>query len=217
MIDILVVDDHHLFREGLVRVLKDHPQFQVIASLQSGEEAIAWLKKQPVDVVLMDVNMPGLGGVETTRQIHTGYPQVNILMLTISESESDLFASIRAGAHGYLLKSVTSKELVEAIQNIAAGEAAISPSMAKKLFNEFSADTSHQARRPSPQGELTSREFEILQLVAHGLSNKEIGTQLTLSPHTVKAHLRSILDKLHLRSRAEAAAWAAKNKSPRSG
>jgi DNA-binding NarL/FixJ family response regulator len=134
-----------------------------------------------------------------------------VLMLTVSEQESDLFAAIRAGAHGYLLKSSTSGELADAIQRIHAGEAILAPSMAIKLLSEFAAIPAAAAAGAS-QAEidgLSEREREVLQQVAGGLSNKEIAANLNLSPHTVKAHLRTILDKLHLRSRSEAAAWAA--------
>jgi DNA-binding NarL/FixJ family response regulator len=131
-------------------------------------------------------------------------------MLTISEREDDLFEAIRAGARGYLLKSATSRELAEAIQHVEAGEAMIAPAMAVKLMDVFAA-TRAPTRAADAVDDLTAREHEVLGLVAQGLSNKEIGASLSLSPHTVKAHLRTILDKLHLRSRAEAAAWAARH------
>jgi two-component system NarL family response regulator len=208
MIKILIVDDHHLFREGLTRVLNDVPGMQVVASLSRGEDAVAQVKALQPDVILMDVNMPGMGGVEATRQVRFAYPQAQVLMLTVSEQEKDLFDAIRAGARGYLLKSATSAELVEAVRRLQAGEAIIAPVMAAKLLDEFAA-MPPSPRAASEHAALTEREREILHLVARGMSNKEIGAALNLSPHTVKAHLRAILDKLHLRSRAEAAAWAA--------
>ncbi|MBI5053871.1 MAG: response regulator transcription factor [Chloroflexi bacterium] len=154
--------------------------------------------------------MPHVGGVEATRQIHARQPQIKIVMLTISEREDDLFEAIRAGARGYLLKSATSNELMEAIQHVQAGEAMIAPAMAMKLMEVFAAQRT-PTRVADAVDDLTGREHEVLGLVAQGLSNKEIGAQLSLSPHTIKAHLRTILDKLHLRSRAEAAAWAARH------
>ena len=212
MIRILITDDHHLFREGLSRVLNDIPGMVVIASLNRGEDALARVVDLKPDVILMDVNMPGMGGVEATRQVREKYPQVQVLMLTVSEQETDLFAAIRAGAHGYLLKSSTSTELADAIQRVHQGEAVVTPAMAARLLHEFS----HLSQRAvivekslESTEELSEREREVLQHVACGLSNKEIGLALNLSPHTVKAHMRTILDKLHLRSRSEAAAWAA--------
>ena len=214
MIRILIADDHHLFREGLTRILNDAPGITVVASASSGEEAIANAAELKPDVVLMDVNMPGIGGVEATRQLHASHPEAHVLMLTVSEQDSDLFAAIRAGARGYLLKNTTSHELITAIQRVHAGEAVVTPVMAAKLLDEFASlppstgSTPKRRALESSKEALTDREYDVLRLVARGLSNKEIGKALSISPHTVKAHLRSILDKLHLRSRVEAAAWA---------
>jgi two-component system NarL family response regulator len=212
MIRLLIVDDHHLFREGLRRVLGDAPGLAVAGCLSSGEEAVARTAELRPDLVLMDVNMPGMGGVEACRQLRLAHPQLQVLMLTVSEQETDLFTAIRAGAHGYLLKNATSAELIDAIQRVHAGEAIIAPGMAVKLLNEFAALAGGGALAAEPTEDLSAREREILQRVAAGLSNKQIGAELALSPHTIKAHLRTILDKLHLRSRAEAAAWAARQR-----
>ncbi len=207
MIRIVITDDHQLFREGLSRILNETPEMTVLATLASGEEAVRRVPELKPDVMLMDVNMPGMGGLEATQRIHARFPDIRIIMLTVSEKESDLFGAIRAGARGFLLKNASMDELVEAIRRVYAGEAIIAPSMAVKLLDEFAA-----AKPPSSaeqgQEELTDRERDVLQLVARGLGNKEIAAELGLSPHTVKAHLRTILDKLHLRGRAEAAAWA---------
>jgi DNA-binding NarL/FixJ family response regulator len=217
MIRILIADDHRLFRDGLARILNDAPEMNVVASVGSGEEALGCAADLKPDVILMDVNMPGLGGLEATRHLRARQPEIKIIMLTISEREADLFEAIRAGARGYLLKSATTDELADAIRHVHAGEAIIAPAMAAKLLDEFATLTPGPSPVPTEQargvgGEvLTDREREVLQLVADGLSNKEIGARLSLSPHTIKAHLRSILDKLHLRSRAEAAAWAARH------
>lgn len=211
MIRIAVVDDHHLFREGLTRLLNEAPDIRVVAGYSSGEEALASIGEPPPDVVLMDVHMPGMGGVEATRRLRRAYPRLQVLMLTVSEQEEDLFAAIRAGARGYLLKNATGAELLEAIRQVHAGGAVITPRLAVRLLDELAA-TRPAVPPPGPgQEALSEREREILQWVAKGFSNKEIGAALGLSPHTVKAHLRTILDKLHLRSRAEAAAWAAEH------
>ncbi len=206
MIRVLIADDHHLFREGLTRILDDENDIEVVASLRSGEEALAAVGGYRPDVVVLDVNMPGMGGIEAARRLRERYPDMGILMLTVSEDRETLFAAVQAGVRGYLLKSSTSSELVDAIHRVHRGEAAISPAMSAKLLDEFVALS--QGQRQRPEDVLTERERAILRYVASGMSNKEIGLALSISPHTVKAHLRHILDKLGLRSRTQAAAWA---------
>jgi DNA-binding NarL/FixJ family response regulator len=218
MIRILIADDHPLYREGLTRVLNEMAGLSVVASVSNGVEAVSRGVEFKPDVVLMDVNMPKLGGIEATAQLHKIYPQIAVLMLTISENEHDLFAAIRAGARGYLLKNATSAELIDAIQRVFEKEAILSPGMAAKLLDEFAAlsraaqpdENKNQVSEPESTV-LTAREREVLDWVAQGMTNKEIGTQLSLSPHTVKAHVRTILEKLHLHTRAEAAVWASKH------
>ncbi|MBI2321706.1 MAG: response regulator transcription factor [Chloroflexi bacterium] len=153
----------------------------------------------------MDVRMPGLTGPQATQRLRQAAPTCRVLMLTVSERDDDLFAAVKAGARGYLLKSVSAEELVAAIRRVRAAEAVIAPAMAVKLLDEFSAVAS---RGGAAAEALTGRETAVLRAVARGLSNKEIAAELVLSEHTVKTHLRHILDKLHLRSRAHAAAYA---------
>lgn len=215
MIKVLLSDDHHLFREGLSRILRDAPGIDLVATAASGEEAQKLAAQYQPSIILMDVNMPGIGGIEATRQLHDTHPEIKVLMLTVSEEDQDLFTAIRAGARGYILKNASSQELLDAIRRVDAGEAVINPSMAVKLLDEFallSAIAPRKKTEPTPEADsLTQREQEVLKYVARGLSNKEIGDQLSISPHTVKAHLRSILDKLHLRGRVDAAAWAVRH------
>lgn len=221
MIRILIADDHSLFREGLARVLNEAPGMCVVASVSNGLEALSRVTEFRPDVILMDVNMPKMGGVEATRQLHKIQPQTPVLMLTVSENEEDLFEAIRAGARGYLLKSATATELIDGIQRVYAKESILNPVMAAKLLNEFasiapsSTSLDNNATDGTNTSALTEREWQVLQLVAHGLTNKEIGSQLSLSPHTIKAHIRTILEKLHVRSRAEAAAWATRHQIPK--
>lgn len=220
MIRILIADDHSLFREGLARVLNEAPGMSVVASVSNGLEALSRVAEFKPDVILMDVNMPKLGGVEATRQLRKIHPQAPVLMLTISEDEQDLFSAIRAGARGYLLKSASAAELVDAIQRVYANESILNPGMAAKLLNEFASISPASPSLDSDDDEagvstLTERERQVLQLVARGMTNKEIGSQLSLSPHTIKAHIRTILEKLHVRSRAEAAAWATRHHIPK--
>ncbi len=211
MIKVLLTDDHHLFREGLSRILEDAPDIDFVGSATSGEEAVQKAAVLLPDVILMDVNMPGMGGVSATQEICAQNADIRILMLTISEKENDLFAAMRAGAKGYLLKNASAKELLAAVRQVYSGEAPIAPAMAAKLVSEFvslSQAAPHKIKDAAYLDVLTDREQDVLRLVAHGLSNKEIGGQLSISPLTVKAHLSSILDKLGLRGRVEAAAWA---------
>ncbi len=215
MITILIADDHQIFREGLARVLNDVPEMTVVARASNGEEAVARATETKPNVILMDLNMPGVDGVEATRRLRVAQPQSHILMLTVSEQEQDLFAAIRAGARGYLLKSMASDDLVDAIRRANAGEAIVAPVMAAKLLDEFAALSAATHWRESGGEDLSQRERDVLRLIAQGLSNKEIGAALSLSPHTIKAHLRSILDKLQLRNRAEVAAWAARHDPPK--
>lgn len=163
------------------------------------------------DVVLMDVNMPVLSGPDAVRTLRARFPNLPVVMLTVSERDDDLFDAIRAGAQGYLLKNVGAAELIDAIQRVGEGEAIIAPSMAARLLAEFRtlAEQGPAESQPAaPVGDLSERELDVLRLVAQGLSNKEIADSLSLSEHTVKTHLANILDKLHLRSRAHAAAYA---------
>ena len=194
----------------MARILNSYPDIEVVASVGSGEEAVTAVAQDQPDVILLDVNMPGIGGVGATRQIRDADPEARILMLTVSEQESDLFAAIRSGARGYLLKDATSEQLHDAVQRVYAGEAIIAPTMAVKLFDKF-AELPEAPKRSPKLDELTSRERQILHLLIQGLSNKEIGLELSLSPHTVKVHLHRILEKLDLHSRVEAAAWAVRH------
>lgn len=204
-IKVLITDDHTLFRQGLRRVLADYDDVTVVGEAADGEEALALAAELFPDVVLMDVSMPGIGGVEAARRLRQAHPAIQIIMLTVSDKDQDLFASIKAGAHGYLLKNVQTAELIEAIRRVCAGEAIVAPAMAVRLLDEFGSLTKKAVSAPDA---LTDRETQVLRLVAQGLGNKQIAAELSLSEHTVKSHLRHILDKLHLRSRAQAAAYA---------
>jgi two-component system NarL family response regulator len=208
---VLVVDDHALFRHGLVSVLRSAADLEVVGEARDGMEAIEQAATLEPDVVLMDVRMPTVNGIEAARRIRVAQPTVRVLMLTESEDEDDLFGALRAGATGYLLKEVAIDEIADAIRSVANGQALVSPSMTTKLLSEFNAmsrrlEEEHDGRR------LTDRELEVLRLIARGMSNKDIGTELVISENTVRNHVRNILEKLQVRSRVEAAMYAVREK-----
>jgi two-component system NarL family response regulator len=210
---VLVADDQAVFRKGLSVVLEDEADIEVVAEAGDGAEAVAAADRLHPDVVLMDVRMPQLSGIEATRRIREMVPTVQILMLTVSDDEDDLYEAIRAGANGYLLKEVSIEEVPEAIRAVTRGESRISPNMASKLLTEFKvlADRADQ-RQETPAPSLTARELDVLKLVARGMSNREVGDALYISENTVKNHVRSILEKLHLHTRMEAAMYAVRQR-----
>lgn len=204
---VLITDVHALFREGLRRILESYPDVEIVGAASGGSEAVKLALQTKPDVVLMDVKMPGVDGVQATRAIRASLPQTQVIMLTVSDRDEDLFGAVKAGARGYLLKNVAEEALVEAIRRVSAGEAMLSPHLAARLLDEMAG-----RRQPAPcendQGSLTQREAEILALASQGLTNREIADRLHLSLHTVKTHVRHILDKLHAKNRAEAATRA---------
>lgn len=201
MIRILLADDHTLLRQGLRRILSEDSALSMVGEAADGLEAVARARSLVPDVVLMDVQMPGLNGIEATRQIRDACPETRIIMLTVSDKNADLFGALKAGARGYLLKNAEAQQVLEAIHRVAAGEAILPPTLAARVLDEFAAPIGKTAI-------LSEREVAVLRLVAQGLGNKEIATRLALSENTIKMHIRHILEKLHLRSRTEAAAYA---------
>jgi len=204
MIRVLIADDHTILRQGLRLILAEDPFLKLIGEAADGEEAVQRALELAPDVVLMDVKMPGLSGIEATRRIRAARPEVRILMLTVSDQDEDLFGALKAGARGYLLKNATAQEVLEAIHRVHQGEAILPPAMAARVLDALAAPT-HE-----PEA-LTPREVEVIRLLAQGLGNKEIAAALSISENTAKTHVRHILDKLGLRSRAEAAAYAVRS------
>jgi DNA-binding NarL/FixJ family response regulator len=212
-IRVIVADDHALFRRGLEMVLESEPDIEVVAEANDGNEVIALSEQHMPDLVLMDVRMPGRGGIEATQAIKDAVPHTKILMLTISDEEEDLYDAIKAGANGYLLKEISIEEVAGAIRSVHMGQSLISPSMASKLLNEFAAMArKDEEKQQMPAPRLTDREMEVLTLVAQGLNNRDIAKQLYISENTVKNHVRNILEKLHLHSRMEAVVYAVREK-----
>jgi DNA-binding NarL/FixJ family response regulator len=204
---VLIVDDHAMFRHGLRLALEEVDDLHVVGDCEDGAAAVQAAGDLAPDVVLMDVRMPGMTGIDAARLITEQHPSARVVMLTASQNEGDLFSSIRAGASGYLLKEVSVEDVADAIRAVAHGQALVSPAMTPKLLAEFNT-LAMRAEDGDGERRLTRREVEILGLVAQGLSNKQIAAQLVISHNTVKNHVRNILEKLRLRSRAEAAAFA---------
>ena len=212
-IRVLIVDDHALFRRGLQMVLESEHDIDVVSEATDGDEAVERAEATTPDVVLMDVRMPKRSGIEATRMIKEILPSTQILMLTISDEEADLYEAIKAGAAGYLLKEISIDEVSNAVRAVHQGQSLISPSMASKLLNEFASMVKRQDERTQlPGPRLTDRELEVLKLVAKGLNNRDIGQELFISENTVKNHVRNILEKLHLHSRMEAVVYAVREK-----
>jgi DNA-binding NarL/FixJ family response regulator len=199
-IHILLADDHPLFREGVAHSLSSEPDFEIIAQADSGEEAVDLALRLHPDIVLLDVSMTGMGGIEAAGRIAADSPGVRIMMLTVSENRENLMAALKAGAHGYVLKGVSASELRSITRRVAGGEAYVTPALAADMLTEFS-----QPHPIDSFAELTARETNILKLVSQGLTNREIGEHMFIAEKTVKHYMTSILQKLHVRSRTEAA------------
>jgi len=239
-IRIMLVDDHLLFRDGVASLLKRDGRFEIVSEANEGGSALECLKHSVPDIVLMDIQMTGMGGIEATRRIVADYPDIKVIMITVSDKNSDLFEAIKAGAQGHILKTVTeSKSMCDAIFSVAAGEAIIPAAMASGLLAEFAALAQKQSvedtitgqnilndqadkvdetdlikeKRQTDSNLLTPREYQVLELVALGLPNKEIAVRLVISENTVRSHLRHILDKLHMNNRVQAALWLQEQKS----
>jgi DNA-binding NarL/FixJ family response regulator len=213
LVRILIVDDHALFRRGLQAVLSQELDMLVVGEAGNGVEAARMAAEVVPDVVLMDVRMPQGGGIEACAVIKEVIPSANVIMLTTSDDELDLYNSIKAGAMGYLLKEIRIEDVAPSIRAVQSGRSLISPSMAGKLLNEFATmikrdDEKHPALAPR----LTDREMDVLRLVARGMNNRDIARALFISENTVKNHVRNILEKLHLHSRMEAVVYAVREK-----
>jgi DNA-binding NarL/FixJ family response regulator len=205
-VQILLVDDHEVVRLGLKSLLERHAQFNVVAEAASESEAVAQAIAHEPDVVLMDVRLAGGNGVDACAQIMMNLPQTKIIILTSYAEDDTLFAAIRAGAVGYVLKQVGSAELVRAIESAVRGEATLDPSLTQKIFSEMR--RSMQREEASAFDELTNQEMQVLSLIAEGSTNRHIAESLYLSEGTVRNYVSSILSKLGVSNRAEAAAYS---------
>jgi NarL family two-component system response regulator LiaR len=204
-ITVLLVDDHEVVRRGLRTFFEAHPEFEVVGEAETGAAAVKLAEEHIPDVVLMDLIMPGMDGVEATRRVKTKSPRTQIVVLTSYHEDENIFPALQAGALSYILKDVKMEELAEAVKRAARSEPSLHPRVAARVIQEL-----HGTRRDevNPFTDLTNREMEILKLIANGLSNSEIAGQLVISGHTVKGHVSNILSKLHLADRTQAAVYA---------
>jgi DNA-binding NarL/FixJ family response regulator len=205
-IRVLLVDDHPLFLDGIAALLSVHHEFRILGRARDGCEAVEKARALRPDLILMDIRMPRCSGLEATRQIKQENPETRIVMLTVSEEDEDLFEAIKSGAQGYLLKSLEGADFFGLLRGIASGEVAFSPGLAMKVLQGLS--SSGRGAGAETDDELSSREREVLELLSSGATNREIATGLSISEHTVRFHLRNILNKLHLRNRTAAATYA---------
>jgi len=202
---VLIADDHTLFREGLVALLDSVAEIEVLSTVEDGRQAIESAAKLQPDVILMDLQMPEVNGIEATRQIIQTSPHIGVIVVTMFEDDDSVFAAMRAGARGYILKGADQNDMIRAIQAVARGEALFGPSIATRLMNFF---TPAVQAPPRAFPELTDREREILELIAQGMSNIEIADRLTISQKTVRNHVSNIFNKLQVTDRVQAALQA---------
>lgn len=205
-IRVLIVDDHSVVRQGLRSFLERHADIEIVGEAGGGTEAVELTVRLRPDIVLMDLVMPGLDGIEATRQIFARCPGTRVIALTSFLADEQVFPALEAGASGYLLKDVTPAELIRAIRTVHEGKSELHPAVARKVVDGLHA----QAARPAPEP-LTTRELEVLRQIASGLSNREIAEALTISEKTVKVHVGNILHKLNLSDRTQAAVYALRN------
>ncbi|MBK0005762.1 MULTISPECIES: response regulator [Priestia] len=204
---ILIVDDHAHAREGIRDILEEYEDFIIVGEGTNGQEAIELTGKLMPDIVLMDIGMPVMDGLEATKQIKLQFPYVKIVVITVSDDITDLFDALKKGAQGYLLKNLQSEMWYDYLRAFALDEVPMSKEIAFQILKEFPQETSIT----KPDTPLSARELEVLQLVAKGLSNRDISAQLFISEHTVKSHLKNILSKLHLENRVQLTSYAFQN------
>lgn len=203
---IVIADDHPLFRDGVARTLDECVDLDVVGTGGSAEEAVHLVAEHMPDIVCLDISMPG-GGLNAAREIGRCFPAVKIVMLTVSEADDDVLAALSAGARGYVLKGIGADELIDLLRGVAAGASYVSPNLAARVLGALKKPRDQSAPK-DPLETLTKREEQILRLVAEGLSNKEVGSELGLQEKTVKHYMTNILQKLHVRNRVEAAIMA---------
>jgi len=204
---VLLADDHALVRAGIASLLETWGM-EVVGQAADGREALELARTLRPDLILMDIGMPNVSGLEATRLVKSELPDVRIVMVTVSDDDADLFEAIKSGAEGYLLKGMSETDFNRVLSGIASGEPALSSGLAARILDEFARRSQPASDAPQDQEELTEREREVLMLVSEGATNREIAARLVISEHTVSFHVRNILAKLHLKNRAQAVAYA---------
>jgi len=205
---VLLVDDQALFREGIAQLLSTQPDLEVVGEASDGVQAIEMVRDLRPDLVLMDIQMPRMSGLEATVRIKEEFPDTHVVMLTVSDADDDLFEAIKNGASGYLPKNIKAVRFFEQLRGVLRGEAALTPYLASRILQEFARQRQREEVMTGYPGGLTEREKEVLQFVVEGYSNKEIGGFLSIAESTVKRHLHNILEKLQMENRVQAAAYA---------
>lgn len=207
-IRIAVVDDHHLFRKGVIGILGSDPQFEVVGEAENGRDAVSLVQKLQPDVLIMDLSMPIMGGMEATKRIREIDSRIRILILTVNEDERSLFEAVKCGAQGYVIKTVDPDELLHAVKSVSLGEAVVPSNLALRILSEMSRPKTVTGNSEDRAEPLTAREIEVLRELGTGASNRDIAKRLYISENTVRNHVRNILDKLHVSNRVEAATYA---------
>jgi len=215
-ITVLLADDHHHAREGMRTIVSADPDFVIVGEATTGEEAVALADKLMPELILMDINMPGMGGFEAVKTIKTAHPGVKIVMVTVSDDAAHLFEALKKGAQGYLLKNLNPSAWRDYLRGVALDDAPLNPELALSILREFAGrkgiERTAQAASGEADEDLTPREKEILLEVARGQTNREVAASLGLSEHTVKNHLKNILQKLHLDNRVQLTRYAYEHK-----
>ncbi len=213
MYTFLVVDDSSEAREAISDILSLEPSFYVIGQASNGKEALKFLQNRKADIVLMDINMPEMNGFEATKQIKTLFPDITIIMLSVSDDVQDFFEALKLGAQGYLVKNLEPQLWLDYLRSVATGDTPLEKGIAMRILQEFTEGGGKAQQQKEQFHSLTKREREILQLVAEGYTNRDIACNLTISENTVKNHLKNILQKLHVKNRVQLARYAAEFKN----
>jgi DNA-binding NarL/FixJ family response regulator len=207
---VVLADDHPLFRDGVASLLRARG-FEIVGEAGNGREALELIRRTQPDLVLMDIHMPELDGLAATRVLASELPKVRVVILTVSDDDEDVFEAIKSGAQGYLLKSTDTRAFFDLIEGAARGETPLSGRLASRILREFAKHMNREVADASTEDALGEREKEVLTLAAEGLTNREIAARINLSENTIKYHFKNILEKLHLRNRAQAVVYAAQS------
>ncbi len=209
-INVMLVDDHEVVLEGLIRILEKQGGIKIVNVARSAEEALEKIARFPVDVVIVDIQLPGMNGIELIKQVKTDYPEIEAITLTVFDDEQFAKQAIKAGAIGYVIKDAAKDELVKAVRAAARGESLISTSVARKLIEEITEPEGQKRKKKKEEGfeELSQREVDVIKLMARGYNNRQIADILFISEHTVKVHIRNIFRKVDVADRTNAVLWA---------